>query len=266
MLSGWVKLICQYCLATGFDSCQFYLLVWLRLGAQRVCLPKSGLLPRCSSWLLNKRLYHIYSFLSKFFVLVPKTGKRIFSQSQKTSNSNSGSTLLLPKMCRDPLHSHTRIYFTAQHSGKTDPKFINRHHDLPAELKALHESHSSTRTKPTVSELFNLLTIATKTYSKSLILLDALDECIEQTVMTRLLEELSNLQEEQPLYLFATSRPVPEIATKFTKLSTLEIWARDQDVSRFLEHHMNTLPSNIQRQTDLRDTIKAGILAASDGM
>ena len=160
---------------------------------------------------------------------------------------------------------HLIIQFFLDNS-KTNSKSINRHNDLPADLRNLYQSHSSRGTRPTVAELSQILTTATQGYSKCLILLDALDECVERRVVVSLLKELSNLQEQQYVSLFATSRDIPEIAENFTKGLTLEIRARDPDMNRFLENHMTSLPASIQRNMDIQALVTTQIVAASDGM
>ena len=150
--------------------------------------------------------------------------------------------------------------------GKTNSTSINRHMTLPAELRALHQNHTSKGTRPTVADLSRLLVTATQRYSRTLILLDALDECIERTVLKTLLKELSDLREKQPVSLFVTSRDVSHITENFNEGLTLEIRARNHDLDRFVDNYVTSLPACIPHEFDLQDTIRTEIVAASDGL
>lgn len=98
------------------------------------------------------------------------------------------------------------------------------------------------------------------------VLLDALDECLDRRVVKALLKKISVIQEHQAVSLLATSRRIPDISSNFAGHPVLEIRASDEDVCRYLENNMTILPSSIQRNSSLRETIKSSISGAVDGM
>jgi hypothetical protein len=82
----------------------------------------------------------------------------------------------------------------------------------------------------------------------------------------RFLSELFNLQKRQGTNILVTSRFIPEIVDQFNASVSLEIRASSEDVERYLEDHMELLPSFVRRDRPLQEEIKAGILEAVDGM
>ena len=64
----------------------------------------------------------------------------------------------------------------------------------------------------------------------------------------------------------ATSRFTPEIVDRFKDSESLEIRASSEDVERYLEGHIEQLPTFVQRNRELQEEIKTGISAAVDGM
>jgi hypothetical protein len=81
-----------------------------------------------------------------------------------------------------------------------------------------------------------------------------------------LLLEIFNLRAECQESIFATSRDIPEVTTKFQGSLRLEIRASPQDVQRYLEGHMSQMPGCIQRNSDLQNEIMAAIIQAVDGI
>ncbi|KAL4923093.1 uncharacterized protein BDV17DRAFT_296701 [Aspergillus undulatus] len=104
-------------------------------------------------------------------------------------------------------------------------------------------------------------------YSRDFIAVDALDECqTSDRCRTRFLSELFDLQTKHGVNIFATSRFIPEIIDHFKTDVSLEIRARTDDVARYLECHIQQLPSIVQKDRQLQEEITKGILEAVDGM
>ena len=98
-------------------------------------------------------------------------------------------------------------------------------------------------------------------------IVDALDECeARDGCRKRFLSELFNFQTGHRANIFATSRFVLEIIGQFKTSVSLEIRASTDDVARYLEDHIQQLPSIVQRNQQLQEEIKTGILEAVDGM
>ena len=139
---------------------------------------------------------------------------------------------------------------------------------MPESTRRLYERHKPRNTRPSFDEITNELRAAVNLHSRSFILVDALDECeVNDGGRLKFLSELLNLQSIATTSIFATSRDIPDIASKFTGGSAiLEIRASDEDVRRYIEGHMEQLPSFVQRKVDLQEDIKAEIVNAVQGM
>jgi hypothetical protein len=127
---------------------------------------------------------------------------------------------------------------------------------VPERLKSLYEYHRDDRTCPTIDEISETLHSVVKGYSKTFILIDALDECqaFSREDGEIFLSALFKLQATTGANLFATSRPIPEITIQFEGNSTqLEIHACNEDVSRYLDGHMRRLPHFVRNQPKLQE-------------
>ncbi len=66
-----------------------------------------------------------------------------------------------------------------------------------------------------------------------------LDECeVSDGGRKQLLPEISSLQARTKASFFATSRFIPEIEKEFKRCVSLEIYASDEDVLRYLDCYM----------------------------
>lgn len=138
---------------------------------------------------------------------------------------------------------------------------------LPESVKSLYDSHKDKRTRPSFDEISRTFHSVAAMYSRVFIIVDALDEC--QTAdgcRSRFLSELFAVQAKCGVNIFATSRSIPEINTKFSQSTPVEIRASDEDVKRYLEWRMGELPSFIEQNQPLREEIKTKISEAVDGM
>lgn len=138
----------------------------------------------------------------------------------------------------------------------------------PQGIQGLYEKHQHKRTRPSIDEVSQALQSIIRDYSKTFIVVDALDECqITEGGRKRFLTELFTLQAKTAANLFITSRFIPEIEKEFDARSTkLEIRANDEDLLRYLDGHMLKLPSFVSRSADLQKEIKMAIVKAADGM
>jgi hypothetical protein len=137
---------------------------------------------------------------------------------------------------------------------------------VPESVKNLYECHKD-KPGPPPDDILKVLHAVATDYSRTFIILDALDECqISDDNRNRFLSEIFNLQTKTGANLFATSRFIPEIMKKFEGCVSLEIRASDYDVQRYLEGHMSRLPSCVSRSYALQGKIKAKIIEAVDGM
>ena len=75
-----------------------------------------------------------------------------------------------------------------------------------------------------------------------------------------------SLQANHRVNLFATSRFIPEITTKFQGNISFEIRASKEDIGRYLDAHMRHLTPFDDWNQKLQDEIKIKISDAVDGM
>jgi hypothetical protein len=138
---------------------------------------------------------------------------------------------------------------------------------LPDSVECLYDSHKDKGTPPSFGEISRTLQSVAAIYTRTFIIVDALDECqVSDGCRMRFLSEMLDLQSKCQASLFATSRSIPEINEMFKESMQLEIRARYQDVQRYLDGNMSQLPGYVRRSSELQEEIKAEIIKAVDGM
>ena len=138
---------------------------------------------------------------------------------------------------------------------------------VPNSVKSLHERHKTKRTRPSFDEISKALQSTIANYSRTFIIIDALDECgTSDGGREKFLSEIFNLQAETGASIFATSRFIPDITEEFKGSPSLEIRANGEDVRRYLDGHMSHLRPFVSRKPDLQEEIKNQIVQAVDGM
>jgi hypothetical protein len=138
---------------------------------------------------------------------------------------------------------------------------------LPSTVKELYDRHRTKRTRPSLEEISRSLRAVTTLYSRVFLIVDALDECqVSNSCRKSFLSEMFSLQANHRVNLFATSRFIPEITTKFQGNISFEIRASKEDIGRYLEAHMRHLTSFDDWNQQLQDEIKVEISDAVDGM
>ncbi|KAF7506984.1 hypothetical protein GJ744_011008 [Endocarpon pusillum] len=139
---------------------------------------------------------------------------------------------------------------------------------MPPGVERLYENHLAKQTRPLLGEILTELHFVASTYSKSFIIVDALDECsISEGGRQEFISELLNLQAKARSNIFVTSRINPQIARELrTGYTRLEVRASDADVRKYLESQVHRLPAFVQRSTEVQKEIKNGITNAVRGM
>lgn len=139
---------------------------------------------------------------------------------------------------------------------------------VPQSIQRLYDQHQHRRTRPLLNEISQALQFVVSDYSRTFIIIDALDECqVSEGEQKRFLSELFDLQAKTAVNLFVTSRFIPEIEKEFNGNSTkLEIRASDEDLQRYLYGHMLKLPAFVSRDTTLQNEVKSAIVKAVNGM
>ena len=138
--------------------------------------------------------------------------------------------------------------------------------DLPEDISAIYDLHIRAGTTPSLSEYSKLLRSQIQKLSKLLIVIDALDECLDGHRAV-LLDELQDLSPVP--YLLVTSRHIPTIEKRLGEASFLEIEAKEEDVRVFLEawlDQQDLCVRLIKADPLLRELILNTILGKSQGM
>ncbi|KKO99476.1 hypothetical protein THAR02_08415 [Trichoderma harzianum] len=147
-------------------------------------------------------------------------------------------------------------------------------HDSVQELYKEHkpkkeENQPTSRippTPPSLGEIVKTLNKVIESYSRTYIIIDALDECTDSNLhRSTLMFEIFGLQTRLGVNLFFTSRLVPHIKEDFKsrECNTLEIRATDEDMRQYLDSNMSQLPAFIFQSTGLEERIKSSIIEAS---
>ena len=148
-------------------------------------------------------------------------------------------------------------------------QFSQRHTLFPECVTRLYKDHERNRTRPSFDEISNALYSVIANCSRAFIIIDALDECSDtNSVLSQFMEELFSLQVKTGSSVFATSRPILGIPKDFERRgsSILEIRARDEDMRRYLDGHINQISTFVREAPGLEGKIKSAIVKAADGM
>jgi hypothetical protein len=142
-----------------------------------------------------------------------------------------------------------------------------RQFSLPESIKALYNQHKKGRTPPSFDEVLASFRSVVAIHTQVFLVIDAVDECqVSDGCRRKFLSTLFNIQARHGINLLVTSRFVPEIVRQFKAAVTLEIRASSADVERYVEGHLEQLPSFVQRNRPLQEEIKTGVSNAVDGM
>lgn len=136
------------------------------------------------------------------------------------------------------------------------------------EIFSLYKSHQRRNTTPRLSEISTLLRSVLSTFSRTFIIIDALDECsTENDTKTLLLEEIRNLQPD--ISLLVTSRPMENLQDELTVSASLQIGADDQDISSYISSRIqkeHRLKLHVLSDPNLQNIIVQTIVEGAKGM
>ena len=146
-------------------------------------------------------------------------------------------------------------------------QFFQEQPSVSTSMKSLYERHRIKQTRPSFNEISQVLQSTMASYSRTFVVIDALDECnISDGSCREFLAAIFNLQVKTGTSLFATSRFIPDITEEFRGSPALEIRANDGDVRKYLDRRMSQLRPFVLRNPDLQEEIKTAIVKAVDGM
>lgn len=147
-------------------------------------------------------------------------------------------------------------------------QLVQRHTIVPDDdgVRNLYKYHMRARTCPSLGEFFNLLQSQLHKFSKTFVIIDALDECSEsnrESLITKILKLQSDI------HLLVTSRRIADIECLLENAARLEILAKDEDVRRYLEGRITRegrLKRHIKSDPMLQDAIMDTIVDKARGM
>ena len=134
---------------------------------------------------------------------------------------------------------------------------------IPKSVDLLYAFHSSRHSRPTYDEISATLLTVCRGLNKSFLVVDALDECSDETSQD-LLKEIQMLQARTKLSFMVTSRK--SLQQEFKNSLILEIRAQGTDIERYLDSRLGKLSSCVTNDDKLRQDVKAQIIQSSDGM
>jgi len=129
---------------------------------------------------------------------------------------------------------------------------------VPQVVKDLYKKYeeipSSSRLNTDVTNFSEALQhIISANYTRVFVIVDALDECQDaQTLLT----EIFRVRSATEANLFATSRPKESIQKAFEGSLFLDIYARDEDVKRYVDGRMSELKALKEENRELDEEIK----------
>ncbi|KAF2496560.1 hypothetical protein BU16DRAFT_507020 [Lophium mytilinum] len=138
---------------------------------------------------------------------------------------------------------------------------------IPDEIEILYSHLKDIRARPSLKQILTVLQAVILTFSKTFIIVDALDECqISDGGRQKFLTALFNLQVQTESNIFATSRYIPEITARFASAIRVEIRATDEDVRRYVDGRLPELPPFVSRNPNLQEHVKSVLVEAVEGM
>jgi len=146
-------------------------------------------------------------------------------------------------------------------------QLVQQQPSMPESVKGLYERHKHKGSRASFDEILKALYSVVADYSRTFILIDALDEYqVSGDGWRRFLSEIFHLQAKAGASLFVTSRFIPDIMKEFEGSILLEIRASEEDVRRYLDGQMQRLPLCVQESCDLQEKIKIEIIKTVNGM
>lgn len=137
--------------------------------------------------------------------------------------------------------------------------------EIPQEILSVYKDHVKCKKRPYVSKCRETLVAAAMHFSKTFVIVDALDECSEKA-RSELIHCLLGVQNEAKINLLVTSRFIPEIEEEFGRCSMIEISAREDDVQKYVQGRIHDLRRFVKRSKELQKCIQKKISKATRGM
>jgi hypothetical protein len=129
----------------------------------------------------------------------------------------------------------------------------------------LYQRHTSQGTRPSFEEVYSALQHMLGYYSSVYVVIDALDECGDDT-RRHFLATLRDLQKGWDIRVMATSRLVPDVESNFKESLRLEVRAGKEDIEHFVAGQIYRMPMCIRRNAKLQALAQDSIVESADGL
>ncbi|KAF3128506.1 hypothetical protein TWF594_011559 [Orbilia oligospora] len=227
--------------------------------------------PGTGEWLLTSIQYRNWLGRAKEILFcpgIPGAGKTVLTSTVIND--------LLDQRSNDPSIGIAFIYFDFKGSAALEVEDLfsdllkqlgdTRAGSLPKHFKKLFDDYKDSG-RPPLKEIIDALCAVVRTYSRVFIVLDALDEYQNQKERSLFLGKLFEMNEDQGINIYATSRRIHDIQNRFKKLGTCkecEIRASTEDVKRYLEIRIDEVGNSSAKEH--KETIKQMISERAQGM
>lgn len=151
--------------------------------------------------------------------------------------------------------------------GSFVQQFARKHTKASEDLIQLYREHQKTNTRPKLEEFRTLLASRLSKYSKTFIVLDALDETDEKN-RVKLISELKRLPEN--VKVLVTSRHCTSDEEYFEPSSRIEILAPNDDIITYVEARMvedgSRLTKHFKTEPRLEHLVLQNVVKQAQGM
>lgn len=145
-------------------------------------------------------------------------------------------------------------------------QLVQRNPEMPRCVEDLyHDSKEHKQNGPPAQELVNPIVTAIGLFTKTFIILDALDEC-QSSPNSILLKALFEIHRQTAANIFVTSRRVDHILKAFVDCLSIDIRARPEDLTEYINARLEELQEFVQDRPDLQNSVRDTIINAADGM
>ncbi|KAG8625208.1 hypothetical protein KVT40_006959 [Elsinoe batatas] len=142
---------------------------------------------------------------------------------------------------------------------------LRRRPEIAAPVMTLYKKHSACGTRPSSDQYEQALRQICPTYHATFLVVDALDES-SISVRSDLLSVISRLETSCSVRALCTSRSILDVEKHFKQVRRIDVFARSDDVRRYVVGHLKELPRCVQRDANLLDKVCTDIAASADGI
>ncbi|KAL0939788.1 uncharacterized protein CTRU02_206398 [Colletotrichum truncatum] len=148
---------------------------------------------------------------------------------------------------------------------------VSRHqHKWHGLLRPFCDDSDAARRGLELTDCKRIVTQLIETYPRSILVLDALDECEEESRQD-LIDFFRGLVDEatKPVKIFVSSRPETDIAKSMGRSNIIEISTLDNkgDIERYIHTVLRKhRPGSVWEENRIQDNVKEALLSKSDGM